>query len=54
MKKADASGAEIALIVAEDELAQDAVSVRELRGEGGQALVQMSALIEQLQQRFKH
>ena len=53
MKKADASGAEIALIVAEDELAQDAVSVRELRGEGGQALVQMSALIEQLQQRFK-
>jgi len=54
MKKADASGAEIALIVAEDELAQDAVSVRELRGEGGQALVQMSALIEQLQRRFKH
>ena len=54
MKKADASGAEIALIVAEDELAQDAVSVRELRGEGGQALVEMSALIEQLQQRFKH
>ena len=53
MKKADASGAEIALILAEDELAQDAVSVRELRGEGGQALVQMSALIEQLQQRFK-
>ena len=53
MKKADASGAEIALIVAEDELAQDAVSVRELRGEGGQALVQRSALIEQLQQRFK-
>ncbi len=52
MKKADASGAEIALIVAEDELAQGAVSVRELRGEGGQALVQMSALIEQLQQRF--
>lgn len=53
MKKADASGAEIALIVAEDELAQDAVSVRELRGEGGQALVQGSALMERLQQRFK-
>ena len=53
MKKADASGADIALIVAEDELAQDAVSVRELRGEGGQALVQGSALMERLQQRFK-
>ena len=53
MKKADASGAEIALIVAEDELAQDAVNVRELRGEGGQALVQGSALMERLQQRFK-
>ena len=53
MKKADASGAEIALIVAEDELAQDAVSVRELRGEGGQALVQGSALMERLQQLFQ-
>lgn len=36
MKKADGSGARLALIVGEDELAADAVTVKPLRGEGQQ------------------
>ena len=36
MKKADASGARLALIVGEDELAAGAVTVKPLRGKGDQ------------------
>ena len=46
MKGADRSGAVVALIVGEDEAAAGTVSVRTLRGEGRQAPVERSRVVE--------
>lgn len=46
MKKADASGAKLALIVAEDELAAGEVSLRELRTTGDQHRVKSTELVD--------
>jgi len=46
MKKADASGAPLALIVAEDELAAGEVSLRDLRNTGDQQRIKATELVE--------
>lgn len=48
MKAADRSGARLVLIVGEDERAAGAVTVRDLRGEGGQHRIGRDALAEHL------
>ncbi len=48
MKASNRSGATLALIVGEDEAAAGTVSVRTLRGEGGQAPVDRSQIVEQV------
>jgi histidyl-tRNA synthetase len=48
MKAADRSGARLVLIVGEDEVAADAVTVRDLRGEGGQHRIERVALADHL------
>lgn len=48
MKKADKSGARWALIVADDELANDAVSLKPLRGDGEQQRIARTELAEKL------
>ena len=53
MKKADASGAEVALILAEDELAAGVVALRELRGTAQQTTVVAGDLPEALRKIFK-
>ena len=50
MKKADASGARFALIVAEDELAPDQVSLKDLHGQHGQITVAAADVTETLNQ----
>jgi len=45
MRKADASGAAVALIIGDDEIAAGSISVKPLRGEGGQQLVAIDSLI---------
>lgn len=44
MKKADASGAELALILGEDEVAAGTVSVKSLRRDGSQEQIQNESL----------
>ena len=53
MKKADASGAEVALILAEDELAAGVVALRELRGTAHQTTVAAGDLPKALRKIFK-
>jgi histidyl-tRNA synthetase len=48
MKAADRSGAMLVLIIGEDELAAGTVTVRDLRGEGGQQQVERARLVEHL------
>jgi histidyl-tRNA synthetase len=48
MKKADRSGARIALLWGEDEAAAQEVTVKMLRGTGEQQRLPMAELIEQL------
>jgi histidyl-tRNA synthetase len=48
MKRADASGARFALIIGEDEAAQDAVAVKPLRETGGQVAVAAGELAAKL------
>ncbi|MEJ2515695.1 MAG: histidine--tRNA ligase [Gammaproteobacteria bacterium] len=48
MKKADKSGAAVALILGEDELARDTVALKPLRSEGGQASLARGPLIDML------
>ncbi len=48
MKRADRSGAAVALIVGEDEAAAGTVSVRPLRGEGSQAPVDMADVVAEV------
>ncbi|PSJ81496.1 histidine--tRNA ligase [Neisseria iguanae] len=50
MKKADASGARFALIVAQDELAEGKVTLKDMQGEKGQITVAAADLINTLQQ----
>lgn len=45
MKKADKSGAQVALILGEDEVASGQVALKPLRGEGGQQTVPLSDII---------
>ena len=48
MKVADRSGAMLVLIIGDDEVAADTVTVRDLRGEGGQQQVDRSRLVDHL------
>lgn len=48
MKRADRSGAELALIIGEQEVAQGMVSVRPLRGDAPQTMVTQTALLAEL------
>lgn len=50
MKKADGSGAHFALIVAQDELAEGKVTLKDMQGEKGQITVATADLINTLQQ----
>ena len=50
MKRADRSGAALALIVGEDEAAAGTVSVRPLRGEGGQAPAARAQVVDRVKQ----
>ena len=50
MKKADGSGANFALIVAQDELAEGKVTLKDMQGEKGQITVAAADLINTLQQ----
>ena len=50
MKKADNSGARFALIVAQDELANGMVTLKDMNGEHGQQTVAADDLIHTLQQ----
>ncbi|MEH6543069.1 MAG: histidine--tRNA ligase [Porticoccaceae bacterium] len=52
MKKADKSGAEIALILGEDEVAAGQVTVKYLRGQAEQQTLDVAAVIELLQREF--
>jgi histidyl-tRNA synthetase len=53
LKRADASGAEVAVILGEDELARDEVTVKLLRESGEQASVPVSELNQYLDKVFK-
>ncbi len=50
MKKADRSGAAVALIIGEDELANNSVTVKPLRGQGEQQLVAQAQVAETIKQ----
>ena len=45
MRKADASGAQLALIIGPDELARDEAQLKDLRGTGEQHAVPLSGLL---------
>ena len=49
MKRADRSGAEVALILGEQEVTEGMVTVRSLRGEATQTMVAQTALLAELQ-----
>jgi histidyl-tRNA synthetase len=42
MRKADASGARVAVIIGDDEAASQQVSIKPLRGEGKQQLISLA------------
>jgi histidyl-tRNA synthetase len=48
MKKADKSGAALALIIGEQELESNSVAIKQLKGEGGQTIVPLTELSESL------
>ena len=49
MKGADRSGAALAVIIGEDELAAGTATVRDLRGDAGQSALARADLVEHLQ-----
>ncbi len=49
MKRADRSGASLAVIIGDDELAAGTATVRDLRGEAGQTALARTDLVEHLQ-----
>ena len=53
MKAADRSGAAMAVIVGDDELAAGTVTVRDLRGDGGQQTVALDSMIDTLRARLR-
>lgn len=52
MKKADKSGAPIGIIIGEQELENDSLVLKHLKGEGGQKLIQNAELIKEIQAAF--
>lgn len=48
LKRADKSGARYALVLGDDELAREQVALKDLRGEGGQGLLDFPALVARL------
>jgi histidyl-tRNA synthetase len=52
MKKADASGATYALVIGDDEVVQDMVTLKPLREEGEQTKIAVSGLTEELAERI--
>ncbi|MGI8791793.1 MAG: histidine--tRNA ligase [Acidimicrobiales bacterium] len=52
MKVADRSGARLALIIGDDELAANKVSLRDLRTKGEQELIDRSTLVDELRKRL--
>ena len=54
MKKADRSGARLALILGDDELAANEVSLKPLRGEGDQQRISRAALVDTLATLMQH
>jgi len=54
MKVANRSGAPLALIIGEEESANETVTVRDMVGESGQNQLARSALVAELQKRFGH
>jgi len=53
MKAADRSGAQIALIIGEEEAASDTVTVRDLRGQSGQTTVPRTQVNETLRKMMR-
>jgi histidyl-tRNA synthetase len=51
LKRADKSGAAIALILGEEEIARGEVTVKYLRGQGEQQTLALDEVIEQLKQK---
>jgi histidyl-tRNA synthetase len=51
MKKADKSGAQFALLLGEDEVANGTVTVKDLRGEDGQSTMPVAELYDWLAQK---
>ena len=52
MKKADGSGAQLALILGEDEINQREITVKALRGDGGQVRIPEGEALAYLQSQF--
>jgi len=52
MRSADRSEAELALILGEDEIREQKVSCKDMRGDGGQQAVARSSLADALKARF--
>jgi histidyl-tRNA synthetase len=52
LKRADASGATIALVIGDDEVAAGEVGIKRLRADGPQVNVKAAEIIEQLQELF--
>jgi len=48
MKRADKSGAQLALLLGEDEIQQSAIGIKHLRGDGGQETIAQTALADYL------
>jgi histidyl-tRNA synthetase len=53
MKVADRSGALLAVLVGSDEIAAGEVTIRDLRGDRGQARVSRSALVHEIRKRLQ-
>ncbi|WP_255376532.1 His/Gly/Thr/Pro-type tRNA ligase C-terminal domain-containing protein, partial [Oleiphilus sp. HI0086] len=52
MKKADKSGAPLGIIIGEQELENDTLVVKRLKGEGGQKLVSFAELLTEVNSAF--
>jgi histidyl-tRNA synthetase len=50
MKKANKSNADFALILGEEELSSNQLSIKPLKGQGGQQLIKLEGIIQHLQE----
>ena len=50
MKKADKSNADFALILGEEELSNNQLSIKPLKGQGDQQLIKLEGIIQHLQE----